>query len=105
MCAKTDHVSLTCLRIRLTKLSSNSFYWFTLNFSSILKILRKLKNLVDYKERSKSQQSIICKNIQSKSCRELWKFARERRAGRGSIVVEECFEASLFLRSPHLHLL
>ena len=25
MCAKTDHVSLICLRIRLTKLSSNSF--------------------------------------------------------------------------------
>ena len=25
MCAKNDHVSLICLRIRLTKLSSNSF--------------------------------------------------------------------------------
>ena len=59
----------------------------------------KLKNLVDYKERSKSQQSNIYKNIQSKSCRDLWKFSIERRAERGSIVVEGCFEASLFLRT------
>ena len=74
------------------------FQWFTLKLSSNIKIKKKLTKLINYKERSKYQKTIIYKNIQSKSCRaaeELSHIFRVKSVGVVHSPVISHFRASL----------
>ena len=86
------------------------FQCFTLNLSSILIIKMKLKKLITENE-VKTKQSLFTKTFNQRA-------VEQQKSSGGSlwnaeldevplllVVVEECFEASLFLRIPHLHLL
>ena len=83
------------------------FQCFILSRSSILKTEMKLKKLINYKEHKKCQSSMIYKQFQSKSCREKKSSGvslSNAELDEVVVVVVE-LETSLFLRSPHLHLL
>ena len=63
----------------------------------------ELKKIIHYKERKKSQTSIMYESVQSKSCREFRRFSKERRAGRfclgagGGIVSEKPSSSSIVM--------
>ena len=86
------------------------FQWFTLNLSSILIIKMKLKKLITENE-VKTKQFLFTKTFNQRADEQqksyggsLWN-AQLDEVPLLVVVVEECFESSLFLRIPHLHLL
>ena len=65
------------------KLYSNCFSMFYLEFLIYFLTRNQIeKKILNKKKRNKNQKSIIYKTIQSKNCRETWRFSIQRRAGR-----------------------